>query len=122
MDNAKETAKSAARTLDEAFGQGASAEAMLLDGCWYVVTTGTGEGNFAYDPDEVAETVPKFVTDGKFDYSEWCNASASPSEDERVAIAYYLATGRHLHEAGTCTRILSDEVSRILDIVCEVQS
>jgi hypothetical protein len=45
----------AACALRGLLAEGCSADAYQLDGTWYVVTRGTGEGTFAYDAQSVAE-------------------------------------------------------------------
>lgn len=92
-------------------GQECRASIFTLDGHRYVVTTGTGEGyDFAYEPDDVGE-----IGDG-WDYSTWCNG-VQPVTDERVAIAYYMQTGRILGVGGSCVPVLSEDQIATLDIV-----
>ena len=111
-------AKAAAKALDEALNQGCSAEAYELDGAWYVVTSGTGEGyDFAYDVNDV---VIDEVSADDWDYSAWCSG-VSPTEDKRVAAAYYLLRdGAMLGTAGSCTPVLSDEERAVLDVAREM--
>lgn len=101
-----------------------TAEAIELDGAWYVVTTGTGEGiDFAYDPEDididVVSASPVRNADGDtvsgWDYSEWCSG-VSPIETLDVAVAYYMEQGRLLGRTGSCMPVLSKEQVAVLKI------
>lgn len=110
-------ARVAAKALDDALGSASSADAQELDGAWYVVTSGTGEGyDFAYDPPDVN---PEHFGDG-WDYSAWC-AETSPIEDRKVAAAYYLLNdGALLGTSGSCQPVLSDDDRELLDLARRV--
>lgn len=101
-----------------------TAEAIELDGVWYVVTTGTGEGiDFAYEPDnidvDVVSALPVRNVDGDivsgWDYSDWCSG-VSPIETLDVAVAYYMEQGRLLGRTGSCMPVLSKEQVAVLKI------
>lgn len=114
-------AKRAALALTEALGGsafcGPSADAYCLDGTWYVVTSGTGEGcDFAYLADSI---VVDTVAAEDWDYSEWC-IHISPVRDVRVAVAYYLLTGREIGENGSCRLLLTDDQIMALRIAQEL--
>lgn len=111
-------ARVAAKALDDALGSASSADALELDGSWYVVTSGTGEGyDFAYDPCVVGH--PDNFGDG-WDYSAWC-AETSPVEDRSVAAAYYLLNdGALLGTSGSCQPVLSDDDRELLDLARRV--
>jgi hypothetical protein len=143
---ARRQAEEAASALQDRLGQGCQTEALCVDGVWYVVTAGTGEGNFAYDAqavedldldagittddDEVREDIEAGVSPDearerhtRWDYSTWCSSSSVDiSDDVRVAVAYYIETGKHLHVGGSCARILSDRDVEIIDAVEAVRS
>lgn len=110
----RDQALAAAVALSEALGEGHGAVApYLLGGTWYVVTSGTGEGEFAYWPEDLD---PDLLARGDWDYDGFCGA-VSPCATLAVAVAYYLQTGRDLCRSGSCVRVLSHDQRLVLDIV-----
>lgn len=91
-----------------------------VNGCDYIVTTGTGERSygrdlggsaaFAYDADDVRDAEqPK-------SYSEFCDAVSPVGEDDSnwLDLAVALAVrGRRLTIAGSCTPALTDREYQI---------
>ncbi len=109
-------AKAKAEALDRALTQ-SSAEAVKLDGTWYVLMTGTGEGYaFAYDPDDLDRAD---LARPDWDYSAWCSG-VSPMSDKRVAIACYMKTDHWLGEGGASS-ILTEAEYALLDLVKKVK-
>lgn len=146
MTNAIETtvdlasvARSEARAMRTLLGEGCSVDAVEVDGDWYVVTDGTGEGKFAYpiddedgldlesgwvacEDDQRAERT-RTNDDGeeieeRWDYSIWCSSSnVGPTDDLRVAIALYLADYGRISMGGTCRHVISDEQLKAIEIM-----
>jgi hypothetical protein len=109
VDGDRVAVKRAAAALDATLWDGASADAYLLAGAWYVVTLDTGEGyDYAYeiravDPNEISHT--------------------SPVNNREVAVAYYLDTdGGELVASGGGHAVLSTTDQALIDLVLVVQS
>lgn len=140
VEEAAASARRAASDLRDLLSQGCTVRAHELDGSWYVVTSGTGEGTFAYavdDDDDPLDLEAGWVRcedgdradrtrvddDGeeveeRWDYSTWCASSVvGPEDDLRVAVAYYLAEGDRLNRGGACDSILSDEQIAALNAI-----
>lgn len=101
-----------AAALQTAFGGNSSAYAYTLDGSEYVVTSGTGEGcDFAYEAEDIDPE--SFTAD--WDYSDWCNG-VTVASDLRIAVAYYMQTGRVLGHSGSCSPALTDEQVKALEV------
>lgn len=139
--NSASRATGLARELRNLFDGAGDASAVLLAGTWYVVTTGTGDGVFAYDLGSVEDGCKAWraaaskleevgrehgVGSERYEaqhavsgYPAFCDA-ASPNDCERIAVAAYLRDDTILDAAGTCTSILSGEARRVLDIAKEL--
>jgi len=113
----KENAEKAAVALQRAFGDTSTAYAMLLNGTWYVVTSGTGEGcSFAYDPEDMDI---ESLDNPDWNYSEWCSR-VMPVEDRDIAVAAYMADNVYLGHTGSCETILTAKECNLLDIAGQV--
>lgn len=110
-------ARIVAEALDAQLGRDSDAESVLVDGTWYVVTSGTGEGyDYAYEVDDIDLDLDDLRDNEEWDYSMWCNG-VTPIEDRTVAVAYYISTGRHLGTVGGCGSQISEDDAELLDIV-----
>lgn len=97
-----------AKNLEKALGQGCSATSYEVDGTQYIVTTGTGEGCFAYDAGKVERFLDRLEEGGKeFDYTEFC-AAVSPDADRDLAVAL-AAHDVRICAAGVCAPVLTDD-------------
>jgi hypothetical protein len=70
----------------------------------YLVTTGTGEGCFAYHVDDVARFLVQCIESA--DYNDFCEA-VSPVEDRDVALAL-AHDGVRIDRGGSCMPVLTD--------------
>jgi hypothetical protein len=94
-----------AKNLEKSLGQGCYATAYEIDGNRYIVTTGTGDGCFAYDADDV-ESFLDDLDGAEFDYNDFCQ-DVSPNADRDLAEA--LATHDvRICRGGSCTFVLND--------------
>lgn len=100
--------KTVAKNLEKALGEGCYATAYEIEGNRYIVTTGTGEGCFAYDADDVERFLDRLEESGKaFDYADFCS-DVSPNADRDLAEA--LATHDvRICRGGSCMSVLEND-------------
>jgi len=86
------------------------ASAVVVDG--YIITSGTGDGVFAYDPEgfEWGIKAAEIVTREK--YSEFC-AHCEPETDADLARVVYEETGLEICHGGTCDPVLDTDFVEI---------
>jgi len=95
MSNA--TADRAAEMFTEAFGY---ARAYAYGK--YVVTTGTGDGNFAYLASDVIDALEDVESP---DYTDFCQ-NVEPLDGRRLALRIRDDFGFDIHRGGCCTPVL----------------
>ena len=102
-----------ARRFVETF-ECATACAVRHDDEWYIVTAATGDGCFAYLADEaeagldaVDAAVEAGLPEDVAPYQIYCD-HATPSEDETLAAAVWLAAGKRICHAGSCAEVALD--------------
>lgn len=91
-----------------------------VDGQWYIVTIGTGDGNFAYKAEDVRgwldeheDDLFNLDDDTGGSYQSFCD-NVSPVEDHEVAVRVYSVIGVVIDEGGTCySQLYEDEVNCI---------
>lgn len=92
---------------------GISYYSTVADGDEYIVTTGTGEGTFAYLALDIASESDRYdaLTDDEkesYDYSaEFCG-HVSPEDGRDLAISLAATDEERIYRGGVCTRVLSD--------------
>ncbi len=91
----------------------------VISGVRYIVTSGTGEGCFAYEADDVDAFVDRWsLSDVKPDYADDFCSELTPISDRAFAISMAALHETRVHVGGTCARVLSDaEYSLIRDTV-----
>ena len=122
MSRAGEMSTQTATKLEGTLGGGVTATPLTVDGEDYIITTGTGEGTFAYEPEDVATWLASWagvtLSDEPSDehvtvaevYEHFCS-HCQPVEDKAVAVAWLIETQDTgvLCAAGTCSHLLTDD-------------
>jgi hypothetical protein len=116
--------------LNDKLGAGGCAEAIRLNGDWYVVTTGTGDGICAYCPEDlkIDQDAAALAAEAReqdretprdWSYQIFCDRNNYVVGLD-VAVAYYLMTGRSLSDGGS--DILSEDHQELLDVVRKIRA
>lgn len=76
---------------------------IVIDEVLYIVTTGTGEGNFAYTVEEFESGVEAAEDVEKQAYSEFCEHAEPVNNNSKVATIIYEKLGVRIYNPGICT-------------------
>lgn len=76
---------------------------IVIDDATYIVTTGTGEGNFAYTIEEFESGVEAAEEVEKEAYSAFCEYAEPVSNNSKVATIIYEKLGIRIYNPGICT-------------------
>lgn len=83
-------------------------------GTEYAITSGTGDGTFAYSADTIDIASIEYDNDDAFvSYQDFCDV-ASPDDDRDLAIALAAREDTHICTGGTGTPVLSDEEYKLV--------
>lgn len=91
---------------------GISFSSALVDGVDLVITTGTGEGTFAYDANDIGVESVRYdalseADQDAYDYSaDFCD-HVSPVDDRDTAVALATLEDIWIDRAGACTAVLT---------------